>query len=193
MNSPNLTVETLPSVAKLWQRTFAFALDFFLVFNLSLTLLLVYLLPQKYPGKMAELQQTVHHALDAKESLSTMVSALSQDQLEMIYYCQNINLLVYWLYFILSDAFLQGSSLGKRVFRLKIVKLKSYEDLMFWDICLRGAVKALALVWFFPFLMVNYALAFLNKPRLAGHDYLARSVVIENDEDDDGENPPHTS
>lgn len=193
MDNPNLTLENLPSVAKLWQRTLAFGLDFFLMFNLSLVLLLVYLLPQAYPGKMAELQHTVRQALDAKHSLNDMVSALSQDQLEMIYYCQNINLLVYWLYFMLSDAFLEGSSLGKRVFRLKIVKLKTYEELNFWDICLRGALKAMSLVWFFPFLMVNYALAFLNKPRLAGHDYLARSVVIENDEDADGENPPHTS
>lgn len=184
MDNTNLTIETAPPLAKLWQRTIAFGLDFFLVFNLSLVLLLVYLLPQKYPGKMAELHQAVRNVLDAKQSLHDMVSTLSKDQLEMIYYCQNINLLVYWLYFMLSDAFLAGSSLGKRVFRLKAVQFKSYEDLSFWDICLRGAVKALALIWFFPFLMVNYAWAFFNKPHLAGHDYLARSVVIENDKED---------
>lgn len=193
MDKTNLTVETLPSVAKLWQRTIAFGLDCFLVINLSLALLLVYLLPQGYPGKMAELQQTIRTALDAKQSLNAIVSALSKDQLEMVYYCQNINLLVYWLYFIVSDAFLEGSSLGKRVFRLKVVKLKDYEALTFWDICLRGAVKAMALVWFFPFLMVNYALAFFNKPQLAGHDYLARSVVIENDADNEGETHAYTA
>lgn len=184
MDTTNLTIETVPPVAKLWQRTLAFALDFFLVFNLSLVLLLAYLLPQKYPGKMAELQHTVRTSLEAKQGFNALLSTLSEDQLELVYYCQNINLLVYWLYFVLSDVFLGGSSLGKRIFRLKIVRLKSYEMLSFWDLCLRGSIKALTLVWFFPVLMLNYAWAFFNKARLAGHDYLARSIVVEDNEGD---------
>lgn len=179
MDKSNLIIETVPPLAKLWQRSIAFCLDFFLVFNISMVLLLVYLLPQKFPGKMAELRQSVQMSLESKHDLNTIAQSLRQDQLEMVYYCQNINLLVYWLYFMLSDVFLSGSSLGKRVFRLKTLRYRTYEDLSFWDICMRSAVKALALVWFFPFLLMSYTLAFFNKSRQAGHDYLARSIVVE--------------
>ncbi len=179
MDKTNLIVETVPPLAKPWQRSIAFFLDFFLVFNLSMVLLLVYLLPQKYPGKMAELRQSVQSALEAKQNLNTIAQTLNSEQLDMAYYCQNINLLVYWMYFMLSDVFLNGSSLGKRVFRLKVLRYRTYEDLNFWDMCMRSAVKALALVWFFPFLLVNYIIAFFGKSRQAGHDYLARSIVVE--------------
>lgn len=176
MKSPVL----LYSIARLKYRVFAFILDFLLVFNLAMVFIMLYLLPEKYPGRMQALQEQVHDYVQVEEKVSSFNFKFDQKDLAMFADCQNMMMFIYWLYFLISDVFGNGSSLGKRVFRLRVVS-KSAQALNIMDYSLRAAIKALSLAWLFPLLLVNYFWIFFNKKRQAGHDLVARSIVIEDD------------
>lgn len=179
----NPSTPKYPPLARIWQRCIAFLMDIILVFNLSMVVLILYILPQKYPGQLGELQNSIMHYISTTQTLqpneALPVFTLSQSQQSLIRYCQNTTLLFYWLYFMMTDIFFSGSSIGKKVFKLKIIKKKTGFPLSFVDSCLRSSIKSLTFVFAFPLLLINYILVFFTSKRQTGHDWIAGTIVVE--------------
>jgi uncharacterized RDD family membrane protein YckC len=83
-----------------------------------------------------------------------------------------------FLYFFLSEILAGGTSLGKRVFRLRIVNVQSAEPIGIFRTCTRTIVSTTCLTLFFPFLFVNFLTGVFRRDRRCLHDLVAHSWVI---------------
>jgi len=89
-------------------------------------------------------------------------------------------MLTIWLYFALGEAFFGGSSLGKRICRIRSVSTVTLGAPPLMAGIVRGGLKTLTLYLFFPLAMIaTLAALFFNKRRQMGHDLMSRTVVID--------------
>lgn len=160
-------------------RILAFTLDLVLIGSLVLMLLSTFVIPKKYPAQMKELQGIIQSYTDEpKETRAIRTEEFSSDLTAMIAAMQAFTLLSFWLYFSISEIFSEGASLGKKIFSLQVINLKSAQRPRFFDSLLRGSLKTLSLLAFFPFLIVNYFLFFFTQGNRAGHDFLCNTIVV---------------
>lgn len=81
-----------------------------------------------------------------------------------------------WLYFALSELFLRGSTLGKKIFKLSLIDLKTLNRPDGKTIILRNCLKTLSVIMPLLF-VVNLAFVFSNRLRMAGHDRISKTLV----------------
>lgn len=160
-----------------WKRIIAFLLDVVLVTLIALVITFQFWLPNNYPESWSTFMDKVETLQSSEESLQGM--ELTAQEQDMFIYGEMVILLVFWFYFFGSELLFKGSSLGKKVFQLRVVSWQRQETLNFWESMIRAFAKTVTLLVLFPFLQVSYLLAFFTRKRQAGHDYICRSCVIE--------------
>lgn len=154
-------------------RIAAFFLDIVLIGSFTLMFLSTVL----YPGILTEIGQLASQPNTSQADLLAKMSPQLKDKLEA---CNTIVVLVFWLYFAASEIILKGASLGKRVFSIRAANEITLEPPSTFDSILRSGLKTFSLLAWFPFFMVaNYFLIFFTKKGQAGHDFLTRTVVIQ--------------
>ena len=172
-------------IAPFSTRILSFLLDVILVIALLVTVLGKFVLPAKYPQEMHKMEMIISQyaaEIEQQAAQNEKTPALPEfpDEIqEMMHFIQTFTLVFVWLYFALSEILLQGSSLGKKIFRLRVLSTRTGEPISLLESIIRGGFKAMTLLSFFPLLTASYIIFFFNKNRLAGHDYLCRSIVVE--------------
>jgi uncharacterized RDD family membrane protein YckC len=171
--------------ASLVQRTLACSLDIILAFALIWMLLERFILPLYDASLFLEFKQILYAH---QQELSQSAHAFNLRNLppfpltvqKLILYAQGMVLLMLWLYFAGVDIFLQGRSVGKRVFQLKVVNLWTFKEPTLLEYASRSMVKAFCCTVAFPVLLiVNCLSLFFNKQSRMGHDLIARTIVVE--------------
>ena len=95
-------------------------------------------------------------------------------------------LLYFWLYFTLSECFMNGSSLGKKAFSLRVIKRYSNHRPSVLDSALRSGIKSLTFLalltlpqpQLFALLSIDYLVAFFRIDNRTIHDILSRTWVV---------------
>jgi uncharacterized RDD family membrane protein YckC len=91
-----------------------------------------------------------------------------------------LQLLTFWLYFAIGEAFFAGSSLGKRICRIRSISTVTLGPPPILAGIIRGGLKTVTLFWLFPIAFAATFIAlFFNKRRQLGHDLCARTVVVD--------------
>lgn len=170
--------------ARLGMRVAAFLLDIVLALAIIFLLLNKIFLPMHYGPALREVNTALgQYSSDLETARHNKSPAptfeLSEDAQAMLEFTRTFIVGSFWVYFFLNTLFTQGSSLGKRVFRLRVISTQTFEPLGIFDSAVRSGLKAITLCVLFPLLISSYLIAFFNARRLAGHDFLCRSIVIE--------------
>lgn len=170
--------------AKLSLRGFAFLLDIVLVVAVASIIVWKVVLPQTNPGAFHELmewsEQVVAWWSAGSTDRSSTPPEASKELMRALRLANELQLLIAWLYFALGEAFFSGTTLGKRIFRLKSVSTITLGPPQFMAGMVRGGMKTIILFWLFPLLLLaNFIALFFNKRRQLGHDWMSRTAVVD--------------
>ena len=100
--------------------------------------------------------------------------------LEALQRANELQLLCFWFYFAFGEAFFAGSSLGKRICRIRSVSTVTLGPLPILSGIVRGGLKTLTIFFFFPVGMIaTLATLLFNKRGQMAHDLMSRSAVID--------------
>ncbi|MGF1449042.1 MAG: RDD family protein [Opitutales bacterium] len=166
-------------------RALAFLLDFALLVVATCLILDRVVWPQ-YEGGEAEMrafsEQVLHVAVESAGASDFRASLPepSESLKKMLGASQMAVLLTFWMGFFLGDTLMGGRSLGKRVFRLRVVPRDRLGPLRMTEGLLRSGLKTLTLLAspLLPFLLANYLVPLFGRDRRAGYDFLCRTLVI---------------
>lgn len=180
-------------VAPMHWRMLAFLLDGVLIGLFAILLLSKVLLPQYHPvgyseyitlieTRVAEFEKAQQEGA-ATPLLFPAPDEFSEQVHEMLFYCMEIVALCLLVYFVLCEQLMGGGSIGKSMFRLRVISLNTGRPPNVWESFLRGIIKASLLAsLLLPLLsllfVVSYLLPFGNRMRRAGHDWLAHTLVV---------------
>lgn len=166
--------------AALGVRALAALMDAVLIGLLGMFIIMRFVWPSEFPGAQEALMQWVE----------TDSSNAPPDPylLEALGYAQSILIALFTLYFGIGELLFNGGSIGKRALRLRTISLVTLDKPHPLPGMLRAFCKALSLL-FLPVLLVVLLLPLFNpRRRLLGHDWLCRTIVI--DERNIAEVPP---
>lgn len=183
MNGLTAIEESIEPAPKLL-RIVAFLLDILLISVFTFTLLFVFIIPQKYAAPMHDFQKILTRYTQKEHvSQEEMLKNITEEMVEMINFIQIFVIMCFWSYFTLTEYFTGGSSLGKKVFFLRVISVTSLEPPTFFDTLLRSGLKTLSIFAYFPILIINYFFIFGTRDNRAGHDLLCRTLVIQDNQD----------
>jgi uncharacterized RDD family membrane protein YckC len=170
--------------ARLRIRIFAALLDFTLLTALASIIIWKIAMPQAHPGAFAELNDWTQGLItwfsDSSSQPDSNPPALTPELAEALSYARDLQLIVFWLYFAIGEAFFAGSTLGKRACRLRTVSTVTLEQPQIMTGIIRGGLKTMALFFAFPLLLIaTFVPLFFNTRRQMGHDLLSRTAVID--------------
>lgn len=165
-------------------RALAFVLDFILITAVGSVIIWKVALPQSHPAALTEYLEFSRTMIDWVKAVPnnaelTMPSP-SRSLAEAIAIANELQMLCFWLYFAIGEAFFKGCSLGKRICRIRSVSTVtlSYPPIMSGIV--RGGLKTLTLYLFFPVGMIATLVALrFNRRKQMGHDLLSRTAVID--------------
>ncbi|MDR1665780.1 MAG: RDD family protein [Puniceicoccales bacterium] len=148
---------TPPPAAHPLPRTLAFLMDFTIVFLIGLWVIGQYFLPQYWREESLKFQHylTEHLSSLSPSSIRTLLSDLAAlpEIRPMLVQIDQIFFLITWLYFALSEIVLSGSSLGKRIFYLRVLRCDG-SPLTLIEIILYNTFKVIALYSFWPLIPI---------------------------------------
>ena len=117
---------------------------------------------------------------DRSTLIDTRFPEPSKNLTEALTIANELQLLCFWLYFSLGEAFFAGSSLGKRICRIRSVSTVTLGKPPIMTGIVRGGMKTLTLYFFFPIGMIaTLVTLFFNKRHQMGHDMMSRTAVID--------------
>ncbi len=165
-------------------RAFAFLLDFILISAVASIIIWKIALPQSHPAAFSELtewtQQVITWYGDRATTPETTFPEPSKNLARALTTANELQMLTFWLYFALGEAFFAGSSLGKRICRIRSVSTVTLGAPPIMAGIVRGGLKTLTLYLFFPIGMFATLIAlFFNKRGQMGHDIMSRTAVID--------------
>lgn len=165
-------------------RAFAFLLDFILISAVASIIIWKIALPQSHPAAFSELtewtQQMITWYGERATSPEAPIPEPSKNLARALAVANELQMLTFWLYFALGEAFFGGSSLGKRICRIRSVSTVTLGAPPIVAGFVRGGLKTLTLYLFFPLGMLATLIAlFFNKRRQMGHDMMSRTAVID--------------
>lgn len=165
-------------------RGFAFLLDFILLSAVASVIIWKIALPQSHPAAFTELTEWSQAVMtwygDRATAPETAFPEPSKNLAEALGIANELQMLTFWLYFALGEAFFAGSSLGKRICRIRSVSTVTLSNPPIMAGIVRGGLKTLTLYLFFPLGMIaTLTVLFFNKRRQMGHDLMSRTVVID--------------
>ncbi|CAA6678900.1 MULTISPECIES: RDD family protein [unclassified Lentimonas] len=170
--------------ARLGIRALAFLMDFVLLTALATFIIWKIVMPQEHPGAFAEFnewsQEIIAWFSEGGRQAGAEQPQWSDDLSEALIYARDLQLLIFWLYFAIGEAFFAGSSLGKRACRLRSISTATMGTMPIMAGVVRGGLKTLTLFLAFPIaLLATLGALFFNKRRQMGHDLLSRTAVID--------------
>jgi len=163
-------------------RALALFLDVVLITAVASVIIWKIALPQSHPGAFGELMQWSREIVTWVENQEpeTPMPQPSKELARALRVANELQLLLFWLYFAAGEAFFAGSSLGKRICRIRSVSTVNLGPPPFFAGIVRGGLKTVTLFWLFPLLFAATFLAlFFNKRRQLGHDLCARTAVVD--------------
>jgi len=168
--------------ARVVRRALALVLDALLAGLAAMVLLTAIIFPQSHPD-YENVILAQRQAMDAQIKTALAGGQLgtvnvSDDFVEIATTAGTTTFAVLLFYFAASEIFSGGTTLGKRVFGLRVARAHTAEAPNAIELLSRSIFKAASLIGFFPFLLLANALPLLFRPtRRALHDYLARTIV----------------
>jgi uncharacterized RDD family membrane protein YckC len=170
--------------ARISLRALAFLLDFVLITAVASLIIWKMVLPNSHPGAFYELnawsEELVEWFGNRDQATSSDLPQPSEKLAEALGVAREIQLLFFWFYFAIGEAFFSGSSLGKRICRIRSVSLITLGAPPALAGIVRGGLKAITLFWIFPvMLLATFIALFFNKRRQLGHDLLSRTAVVD--------------
>ena len=170
--------------ASIGLRSLAFFLDFILISAVASIIIWKIALPQSHPAAFTELTEWTQAVGSWWGDRATAVDAPlpepSKNLAEALIIANELQMLCFWLYFALGEAFFAGSSLGKRICRIRSVSTATLGKPPIMAGIIRGGLKTLTLYFFFPIAMIaTLVTLFFNKRRQMGHDMMSRTAVID--------------
>ena len=174
------------SLGVLLLRTLAFIMDASLMTVFTMFVLVRIVLPDQYSDALNAVGEAVHvYSIEVDEARKDdkpmpPPPELSNDQrvIEMFAYGQGLMIISLWLYFLISELALGGTTLGKKIFGLRTVSnLTGEGPPRTSQTILRSGIKAIAL-YGHPIFFIDYIIAFVTKGNRAGHDFLSRTRVV---------------
>jgi uncharacterized RDD family membrane protein YckC len=165
-------------------RVLAFSFDYAMAMAVFMLLLTRLLLPIAHPGFLDAFNVFVESRseMDPNRPFEEMMQEqlVFQETHEQAFSdSMFLYIVVIWLYFSLSDLFMRGSTLGKKIFKLQVICLKTLTPPGGTTILLRNCLKTLSITIIFPILLIiNLIYPIFNRRRQAGHDAIAKTIVI---------------
>jgi uncharacterized RDD family membrane protein YckC len=157
--------------ASLRIRVLAALMDAVLVGLLGMFIVLRVVWPNEFP----EAQEALLRLMEASDGNTQPDPYL----IEALGYAQSLLIALFTLYFGMGELLFNGGSLGKRALRLRTISLITLEKPQPLPALLRSFLKAMALL-FLPILALVLLMPLFNpRRRLLGHDWLCRTVVID--------------
>jgi len=165
-------------------RSFAFLLDFILLTAVSMVIIWKFLMPLYHPSAFYEFSQWMDALVTWFQTGGSAKGEpqplMNQSLTEALRYAQDIQLIIFWIYFAVGEAFFGGSSLGKRICRLRSVSTVTLGAPSIMTGIVRGGLKTMAIFLIFPLSMIaTICVVFFNKRRQMGHDLLSRTAVVD--------------
>jgi len=170
--------------ASIGLRGLAFFLDFILISAVASIIIWKIALPQSHPAAFTELTEWTQAVGTWWGDRATAVDAPlpepSKNLAEALIIANELQMLCFWLYFALGEAFFAGSSLGKRICRIRSVSTVTLDKPPIMAGIIRGGLKTLTIYFFFPIGMIATLITlFFNKRRQMGHDMMSRTAVVD--------------
>lgn len=165
-------------------RAFAFILDFILISAVASIIIWKIALPQSHPAAFSELAEWTQELItwfgEREATPEAPLPEPSKNLTRALATANELQMLTFWLYFALGEAFFAGSSLGKRICRIRSVSTVTLGAPPIMAGIVRGGLKTLTLYLFFPLGMIaTLGALFFNKRRQMGHDLMSRTAVID--------------
>lgn len=172
--------------AKFPLRALALLLDGILMTAVASVIIWKVALPQSHPGAFGEYMQWSQEAATwffswlEDFTLDTPFPQPSKQLARALAVANELQLFIFWLYFAIGEAFFRGSSLGKRICRIRSVSTVTLGPPPVFAGIVRGGLKTVTLFWLFPLAFAATFIAlFFNKRRQLGHDLCARTTVVD--------------
>ena len=170
--------------ASIGLRGLAFFLDFVLISAVASIIIWKIALPQSHPAAFTELTEWTQAVGtwwgDRATAVDVPLPEPSKNLAEALIIANELQMLCFWLYFALGEAFFAGSSLGKRICRIRSVSTVTLDKPPIMAGIIRGGLKTLTIYFFFPIGMIaTLVTLFFNKRRQMGHDMMSRTAVID--------------
>ena len=170
--------------ARLGLRALAFALDFVLVTAVASIIIWKLALPHSHPGAFHDLmiwtEQLFEWVGDSARPEGSTPPQPSKELVKALTLANELQLLTFWIYFALGEAFFGGSSLGKRICRLRSISTVTLGRHLSFPASCAGVSKQSCSFWIFPLLFAaNFIALFFNKRRQLGHDWFSRTAVVD--------------
>ena len=168
--------------ANLGFRAVAFILDCVMVGAVFYLVTTTILYPFFHPGFTSALREFMEEQqhLPADTGFREMMETQLEFQLEhqnAIAETQFLYIVVLWVYFAMSEILMRGSTLGKKIFKLQTIDLKTLKRPTGKVILIRNCLKTISMTILFPLLLVNFIIPFFNRFRLAGHDLITKTMT----------------
>ena len=174
--------------ASIGLRGLAFLLDFILISAVGSIIIWKIALPQSHPAAFTELTEWAQALVtwwgDRDTAIDAPLPEPSKSLAEAIAIANELQMLCFWLYFSLGEAFFAGSSLGKRICRIRSISTVTLDKPPIMAGIIRGGLKTLTIFFFFPIGMIaTLVTLFFNKRHQMGHDMMSRTAVIDEETD----------
>jgi uncharacterized RDD family membrane protein YckC len=165
-------------------RALAFLLDLILMTAVASLIIWKIVLPNSHPGAFYELtvwsEELVMWFNNGARDSGSQLPQPSESLAAALAFANEIQLLLFWFYFAVGEAFFAGSSLGKRICRIRSVSLVTLGAPPVMVGIIRGGLKSLTLFLVFPLTVgATFIALFFNKRRQLGHDLLSRTAVVD--------------
>ncbi len=170
--------------ARMRLRGLAFGLDCLLVFAVALIIIWQLVMPQAHPGAFRELMlwsDQLHAWLsELGKNPPPPFPQPNRELLEALTLASELQLLIFWIYFATGEALFAGSSLGKRICRIRSISTITLGPPPLLSGLVRGGMKTILLFWLFPLLFAaNFMALLFNKRKQLGHDWFSRTAVVD--------------
>lgn len=176
--------------SNLGKRVFASVLDLLLVFFLGLFIVGKLWLPVHHADVIIQfkiLLETYAQQLQAGQ-FSEFLDQINANKpiLEMLVSVDRLLFFVTWGYFAINALILHGSSIGKQVFNLRVLKITTLKTPTVGDCILRSGILTFCLFGIWPFFMIcNLCFMAIHPLHRGIHDWLCQTYVVSCDIMDD--------
>jgi len=178
------TNEGNPTPVGFTLRLVAFLFDYVLITVFLFTILTTWILPDFYPGFIMDLetlaneQARLSQAKASTKEILILHGNFMQRHSSALDTINTFYLFTFWIYFSFSEYFLTGTTLGKKMFKLRVVDADTLSEPSPRATFIRNCLKSMAACILFPLLAVSFLLCIFNRRRQTGHDWVARTIVI---------------
>jgi uncharacterized RDD family membrane protein YckC len=164
-----------------WVRLLAGSADAIVAGLLAFAIIRVVLIPYFYPETQIIIEEYVDNSSNNFSENTALARTLMENESlkNMVVASQTILYSVFFLYFLLSEWLLKGSSLGKMIFRITVVRRIPGQALPFTTIFMRAWLKTVFLLLIAPILWVSFFWVFFQKEKRTLHDLITGTWVID--------------